>query len=121
MIADPLLVETDFQTHDHLFIKHIRIRKRATIVPQHVHNYEHTTFVAAGRVMLVKGERGEPRFEMREFAAPAYIVIEPELPHSFVALEDDTTILCLHNMHDPKFGSLIAKNDASHAKRALGI
>lgn len=78
----------EYTAADGVFIKEMRIPKAGTVVPQHSHEYDHTSFVANGSVM----------FEGRKVIAPAPLFIPAFKKHTFIALEDDTLVLCIHNV-----------------------
>ncbi len=95
-----LLEASDHQPHfvekitvDGVFILHAHIPKADSLVPQHSHVYDHTTIVAAGRVKV-----WEDNVLIDEFAAPASILIKAGTKHEFRTLEDDTVLLCVHNV-----------------------
>lgn len=73
---------------DGIFIKEMRIPKAGTIVPQHSHKYDHTSFVASGSVT----------FEGQTIEAPAALYIPAGKKHTFTSLVDDTLVLCIHNV-----------------------
>jgi len=73
---------------DGVFIKEMRIPKSGTLVPQHSHEYDHTSFVAKGSVTC----------EGKTYHAPFPIYIKAGVKHMFQSLEDDTLVLCIHNV-----------------------
>lgn len=88
------LPQADFYMADDVFIRHINILKTGTIVPQHMHNYDHTSFIARGSVLAWKGEEF-----LGTLKAPFGLLIPAGTQHCFQSLEDNTSILCIHNMH----------------------
>lgn len=78
----------EYMAADGVFIKEMTIPFAGTCVPQHSHEYAHTSFVARGAVSV----------EGKVYAAPAPIFIPAHKKHRFVALVDDTLILCIHNV-----------------------
>jgi quercetin dioxygenase-like cupin family protein len=83
----------ELYTADGVMIKEMHIPKLGTLVPQHSHVYDHTTMVAAGSVSI-------QREGMLEYSvsAPAGIFIPANEKHSFLSLEDDTILYCIHNI-----------------------
>jgi quercetin dioxygenase-like cupin family protein len=73
---------------DNVFIKEMFMAKAGTFVPQHSHKYDHTSYVASGSVLC----------EGKEFHAPCPIFIQAGKRHNFVSLEDNTLVLCIHNI-----------------------
>lgn len=78
---------------DDVFIKQMVIPRAGTFVPQHSHNYDHTSMLAVGSVRawvdgVLKGD----------FQAPTGILIEAGTKHTFMALEDNTVLYCIHNV-----------------------
>jgi quercetin dioxygenase-like cupin family protein len=71
----------------------MHIPKAGTIVPQHSHAYDHTSFVASGSVAVRGGPSGPSIVQ-----APAPIFIPAGVKHSFTSLEDNTLVLCIHNV-----------------------
>ena len=78
---------------DGIFIKRMTIRRAGTYVPQHAHVYEHASFIAVGRVRVwrdgIKGEVAEEG---------SFVMIGPNVKHTFEALVDHTVVLCIHNI-----------------------
>ena len=100
--------EQDFVIADDIFVKVIPIPVAGSIVPQHAHRYDHVTFVARGS--LYAWADGKP---LGRFDAPVPIVIKAGIKHTFQTIENDTTILCLHNGMRPDVAAVVAENDAS--------
>lgn len=84
--------EVSITIADDIFIKHYRIKKAGTYLPQHSHKYDHGTLVCHGSVRVwVDG-----RFK-GVFHAPSAINIPAGTKHIFEVLEDNTTLACIHN------------------------
>lgn len=83
----------EFHTADGVFIKQTHIRNHSTILPQHAHTHDHTTAVAAGSVFLWKDGKLD-----RQYAAPSMILIRAGVWHTFMTLEDDTVLYCIHRL-----------------------
>ena len=92
MIEQP--IRKDFRTVDGVQIIQMHIPQKGTVVPQHSHVYPHTSMLAIGSVRVWKD--GEI---IGEFKAPQPIFIEEHCKHTFMSLEDNTIIYCLHNLH----------------------
>lgn len=73
---------------DGVFIKEMMIPKAGTIVPQHSHAYDHTSYLAKGSVL----------FEDKRYDAPFPIYVPAFKKHTFTSLEDNTLVLCIHNV-----------------------
>ena len=78
----------EFMAADGVWIKEMIINKAGTIVPQHSHEYDHTSYLVKGSVL----------FEGKELTAPYPIHIPAHKKHTFQSLTDDTMILCIHNV-----------------------
>jgi hypothetical protein len=100
------VTETDWLTVDKMFIKQVAVALAGTVLPQHAHEYAHSSFLATGAAgVWVEGEH------LGDFVAPHLLHIEAKKKHTFVTLEDHTTILCLHNAtHDP-VAQVFARHD----------
>ena len=80
-------------TPDGVFIKQMYLRHAGTAVPQHAHVYDHTSMLARGAVRAwADGEL------LGEFQAPCPIFIKAKVKHTFLSLEPDTLIYCIHNV-----------------------
>ena len=86
--------DIEFHTVDGLFVKVMVLEKEGMIVPQHVHAYDHGSFVARGSVRVWAGEALP-----LDYKAPAMIHIAAGVKHTFFSLEDDTIVCCMHNLH----------------------
>lgn len=76
---------------DGIFIKQMLLKEAGTLIPQHAHAYDHTSMLAKGRVRAWVGDE-----LMGEFEAPAPIFIKARVKHTFLSLEPDTLIYCIH-------------------------
>lgn len=90
-IDQPPVVEIHMA--DDIFIKQMLITKAGTYIPQHSHAYDHTSMLAVGSVRvwvdgIIKGD----------FKAPTGILIEKGTKHTFLSLEDNTIVYCIHNL-----------------------
>lgn len=95
----------EITTVDGVFIKQMVIPHRGTIVPQHAHTWDHTSFVAKGSVSCWR----DGEFDKR-YVAPAAIFIKASVKHLFQSLEDDTIIYCIHNLHSQDKVSILAEH-----------
>lgn len=77
---------------DGVFIKQMYLKDAQTAIPQHSHLYDHTTMLAKGRVRVwVEGTL------LGDYEAPAPIFIKAKAKHTFLSLEPDTLLYCIHN------------------------
>jgi quercetin dioxygenase-like cupin family protein len=86
--------EVDVRTVDGVFVKQIVIERKGTVLPQHSHVWDHTSMIARGAVMVWKD--GQPD---DKYTAPCGIFIKACVKHTFLSLEDNTVIYCIHNLH----------------------
>lgn len=78
---------------DDVFIKQLYLAKAYSTVPQHSHEYDHTTLLAVGRLRV-----WSEKTPTREYSAPAIIHIQAHDKHTFLSLEDGTLAYCIHNV-----------------------
>lgn len=83
--------DISFHAADDIFFKQYRLPKDA-LVPQHAHEWDHTTLVCSGRIRAWCGEE-----LLGEFEGPHVLTIPAHSKHTFLALAD-TVIYCIHNM-----------------------
>jgi quercetin dioxygenase-like cupin family protein len=84
---------TDLRMADGVFCKTLRVIMANTVIPQHAHAYDHVSVIVRGSVHL--WQDGEDRGCHH---APVGILIEARSKHLFQTLEDDTIILCVHDI-----------------------
>ena len=87
-----LIRETDLRLLSGTFVKETHADKGARL-DQHAHVYAHVSVIVRGRVRLYAGGR-----YVGDYKAPAGLYIAAVMRHQFVILEDDTIILCVHDM-----------------------
>jgi hypothetical protein len=87
------LGQWEFHCVDDVFIKQMHLPKAGILVPQHQHRYDHNSLVAAGVIRVWKGDEW-----LGDFRAPTAIFIEKMTPHTFMSLEDETVVYCIHNV-----------------------
>ncbi len=80
-------------TADKVFIKQMAVPKAGTLVPQHAHKYDHTSLLAVGSVIVSADGISQKHH------APYGIFIKAGVKHSFMTLEDNTIIYCIHSLH----------------------
>lgn len=84
---------TDLRMADGVFCKTIRVRKAHRFIPQHSHSFAHVSVVVRGAVRLWRdGVLGG------DFQAPIGVTIAAHVKHLFETLEDETIILCVHDI-----------------------
>lgn len=86
------LPDVEWCMADNVFIKQMAMANAGTLVRQHVHTFDHTSMVATGSVRIWKN--GE---EWKDVKAPMPIFIGRDTAHTFMSLEDNTVIYCIHN------------------------
>lgn len=85
--------DREWRTPDGVFIKEMFLAKAGTMIPQHSHAYAHTSLLIAGAVRV-----WADGYRVGDFVATAPIQIEAGVKHTFMSLEDNTTVLCIHNL-----------------------
>ncbi len=76
---------------DGLFIKQMYLKDAGTMIPQHAHAYAHTSMLAKGRI-----HAWAEGVDLGEFTAPYPLYIPARVKHTFMSLENDTIIYCIH-------------------------
>lgn len=103
-------MDGEWTTADEVFVKLHHFPAAGSLVPQHVHKYDHTTVVATGAVKVWEDYR-----DKGIVTAPATILIRAGTRHLFKTLEDNTTILCIHNAMRPDVAAVIEEHEISLA------
>lgn len=78
---------------DDIFTKQMHIKNEGMFIPQHSHNYEHMSMLAHGSVRVWK----DGVFS-GDYKAPVGIKIPANTKHTFMSLEPDTIVYCIHNV-----------------------
>lgn len=86
--------KVEFHLADDIFVKMIALDRQGRICKGHKHTFDHTSFLATGKLRL-----WEDGVFMGDFTAPTGILIKKEVSHMMVALEDNTVFFCIHNTH----------------------
>ena len=85
--------EVSIAISDGMFIKHYRIKKAGTYLPQHSHRHNHVTMVCHGSIRAwVDGKY------LGVFTAPKALDIRANTKHIFEVMEDNTTLACIHRI-----------------------
>lgn len=90
-MIEPKVLE--FYLADDVFIRSGTFEETGSRIPQHSHEYDHTTFIANGAVEVWCN-----KLYLGEFKAPCGFLIEKHKKHTFVTTQPNTTILCIHNI-----------------------
>lgn len=91
----------EFTGADGVFFKEMRVPNAGTLIPQHSHAYDHTSYLVTGSVE-VDGKR---------YDAPTPIYIPANQKHMFLTLVDDTFVLCVHNVSRTGSVEIAEEND----------
>lgn len=91
MTIEPKVLE--FYLADDIFIKSGMFEEVGTRIPQHSHEYDHTSFIANGGVKVWCDG-----VYLGEFNSPCGFLIKKHTKHTFVTTQKNTTILCIHNI-----------------------
>ncbi len=73
-----------------LFVKHM-VFAEGTYIPQHSHETDHLSVIATGAVRV-----WQDGVLIGDYTAPAGVLIEAHSKHTFLALQPNTTVLCVH-------------------------
>lgn len=91
--AEQQPISTEIRLADGVFMKTMVIQKAGTAVPQHAHSFDHVSVLVRGSVKIER--EGRPDLIC---LVPTGITILARVKHLFTALEDDTIILCVHDI-----------------------
>lgn len=83
----------EFHAVDGIFIKSMGLRDAGMLVPQHSHAYAHISMLAKGAVRVWRDDQC-----LGDFKAPQAIFVQANAKHTFLSLEPDTLIYCIHNI-----------------------
>jgi len=93
MIEPVALPEVEFSIEDGIFIKQMSMVSTGTFVPQHSHAYAHSSMLASGSVRVWQND------ELKgDFKAPIPINIPAGVKHTFMSLEPNTVVYCIHRI-----------------------
>jgi quercetin dioxygenase-like cupin family protein len=88
------LPEFYFGDRFQMMAKIIPFRHKGVARPGHAHTYDHDSYVVRGSIRAWAGDR-----DLGVFKAPASISIKAGVFHTYLAEEDDTIVMCVHNTH----------------------
>lgn len=77
---------------DDIFTKQMHIKHEGVFIPQHSHTYEHMSMLALGSVRV-----WQDGVYSGDYTAPVGIKIPANVKHTFMSLEPNTIIYCIHN------------------------
>lgn len=106
MIENIELPEVEFTIQDGIFIKQMFLAKAGIYVPQHSHKYEHASMLASGSIRVWQDEK-----LIGDFKAPLPINIPAGCKHTFLSLEDNTVVYCIHRTD--RFGEVEVQEEAT--------
>lgn len=105
-MAEEMPVEHEIHEADGVYIRQINVPMSGTALPQHAHVWDHLTMLAAGRVAVWKDGVYDQAYD-----APTGIFIKAGAKHSFVTLQDNTVLYCIHAMHGEDKAAVLAEHD----------
>lgn len=75
-----------------IYFRSVLILNAHTLVPQHVHPYDHATYCAQGSALMwVEGKKESV------VRAGQVVEVKANLKHAFESLEDNTRLACVHD------------------------
>lgn len=77
-----------------VFVKQMHFLKAGDMEQGHAHCFDHLTLLASGKIRMTAFGKST------DFTAPHHIFIKANVEHELVALEDDTTVHCIHAIRD---------------------
>lgn len=84
---------TEIYIADDIFTKQMHIKHEGMFIPQHSHSYDHISMLAKGSVRV-----WQDGVFSGDYVAPVGIKILANIKHTFMSLEPDTIIYCIHNI-----------------------
>ncbi len=105
-VAPDQPIAVEWHTDDSIYIRHVRIKLAGTMLPQHAHQFGHHTLLSHGAVRVWC----ETAVQYERLEAPAVIYIDAGVKHTFLALEDETVLACVHNLHGEEAVAVLAEN-----------
>jgi len=87
--------DVEWIVQENIFIKQMFMEKSGTFVPQHSHKYSHASLLACGSVRVWKDD-----ILHGDFIAPIPISIAAGCKHTFMSLEPNTVIYCIHHLDE---------------------
>lgn len=85
------IITTDMRMADGVFAKTMGMPKAGMMVAQHSHAFAHVSVLVRGSLRVWKDD-----VIVGDFTAPAGITIPALAKHKFLALEDNTMVMCVH-------------------------
>lgn len=113
LIEQAIQVELTAGAVDGIYIRQIMIPKADSVVPQHSHAWDHITCLARGSVFVWKDGALD-----KQYRAPALITIKAGVKHLFLTCEDETLLLCIHNLHDEAAVKVLEEHNLFEADTA---
>lgn len=101
--------DMEWTTPDGVFIKGMIMVQKGTMVAQHAHEYAHTSLLVSGSIRVWAEE-----ILLGDFKSPDAVFIKEKIKHKFQALEDNTSVYCIHNVGQEGKVKI-------HAENSLGI
>lgn len=77
-----------------VFVKQMRFARAGDMEQGHSHCFDHLTLLATGKLRLTALGKSS------DFVAPHHIFIKAGVEHELLALEDETTVHCIHAIRD---------------------
>lgn len=75
-----------------IYYKQYRVPDAGTLIPQHSHDFPHLTALLQGSIRAYRGDD-----LLGDYHAPAVVQIPAGVLHTFLTLEDDVALACIHN------------------------
>lgn len=82
-------------TFGNIHIRRLYFPTASTVHEGHRHDYDHVSYLLKGKVIVETDHNSS-----KEYSAGAMIVIRKNVYHKIIALEDDTTWLCISTNED---------------------
>lgn len=86
--------DTQLSCVSNIFVRMMHFKHAGDVECGHSHPFDHVSMLSSGKIRITVGDH------VKEFTAPQMIFIKKEAEHQLVALEDNTTVLCIHAIRD---------------------
>ncbi len=94
-LEEVTLPEVEWYIDERIFVKQMHMEKAGVYVPKHKHDYDHCSMLAAGSIRVWHDEK-----LIGDFKAPQPLTVKAGIFHTFMSLEPNTLVYCIHATKD---------------------
>lgn len=116
-MVDPVeLPDVEWYIDDRIFIKQMLMKDAGIYVPKHSHSYDHCSMLATGSVRVWHGDD-----LIGDFHAPMPMTVKAGILHTYMSLEPNTLVYCIHPTVGDEVEILERHNSVNPAILAEGV